>query len=108
VRESENLSPMLSRGRAYRNECAEMGERALDEAFAEYAESQKDVAADRETVASGLQPQQGHRWTTWDSSAPGQRGPKPYPDWLIIELSGVDTECGDPDPGNRAPDGVHR
>jgi hypothetical protein len=34
-----------------------IGERALDEAFAEYAENQKEVAAERETVASGPQPE---------------------------------------------------
>jgi hypothetical protein len=32
-----------------------MGERALDEVFAEYAENQEDVAADRESAVPGLQ-----------------------------------------------------
>src|SRR5262249_52547457 len=25
----------------------------------------------------------GDRWSTWDQSSPLQRGPKPYPEWLI-------------------------
>lgn len=85
---------MHSRRRAYRQKRAELGERALDEEFAEYAESQKGLAADRETIASGPRPPQGDRWTIWDSSTASQRGPKPYPTWLVTELSAVDTELG--------------
>jgi RIO kinase 1 len=36
----------------------------------------------------------GNRWSTWDVSAPTERGPLPYPDWLITELGAVDTELG--------------
>ena len=36
----------------------------------------------------------GDRWSTWDQSTAGQRGPKPYPDWLVTELAAVDTEFG--------------
>jgi RIO kinase 1 len=36
-------------------------------------------------------PVTGDRWSTWDV---GQRGPTPYPDWLVTELAGVDTELG--------------
>jgi RIO kinase 1 len=36
----------------------------------------------------------GDRWSTWDRSIPTQRGPKPYPDWLVTELAAVDTELG--------------
>jgi RIO kinase 1 len=37
---------------------------------------------------------EGDRWTTWDQSVPTQRGPKPYPGWLVTELAAVDTELG--------------
>jgi len=30
----------------------------------------------------------------WDQSVPTERGPKPYPDWLVTELAAVDTELG--------------
>jgi RIO kinase 1 len=36
----------------------------------------------------------GDRWSTWDQSMPTERGPKPYPDWLVTELAAVDTELG--------------
>ncbi len=39
-------------------------------------------------------PDQGSRWSTWDQSTPTQRGPRPYPDWLVTELAAVDTELG--------------
>ncbi len=34
------------------------------------------------------------RWSTWDQSSPLQRGPRPYPDWVVTELGAVDTELG--------------
>ena len=37
---------------------------------------------------------EGDRWSTWDASAAGERGPKPYPDWLVTDLGAVDTELG--------------
>jgi len=37
---------------------------------------------------------EGDRWSTWDQSVPTEKGPKPYPDWLVTELAAVDTELG--------------
>jgi RIO kinase 1 len=37
---------------------------------------------------------EGDRWTTWDQSTPLERGPRPYPSWLVTELAAVDTELG--------------
>jgi RIO kinase 1 len=34
------------------------------------------------------------RWSTWDQSAAGERGPRPYPDWLVTDLAAADTELG--------------
>jgi RIO kinase 1 len=39
-------------------------------------------------------PATGDRWSTWDQSTAGERGPRPYPDWLVTELAAVDTELG--------------
>jgi RIO kinase 1 len=36
----------------------------------------------------------GDRWSTWDQAAAGQRGPRPYPRWLVTDLAAVDTELG--------------
>jgi RIO kinase 1 len=37
---------------------------------------------------------EGDRWSVWDQSTPTERGPQPYPDWLVTELAAVDTELG--------------
>jgi RIO kinase 1 len=39
-------------------------------------------------------PAAGDRWSTWDLSAAGERGPRPYPEWLVTALAAVDTELG--------------
>jgi RIO kinase 1 len=36
----------------------------------------------------------GDRWSTWDQSTPTERGPRPYPKWLVTDLAAVDTELG--------------
>ena len=37
---------------------------------------------------------EGDRWSTWDVPAAGDRGPQPYPRWLVTELAAVDSELG--------------
>jgi len=37
---------------------------------------------------------EGDRWSTWDQSTAGERGPEPYPGWLVTNLAAVDTELG--------------
>ncbi|MEV4171518.1 RIO1 family regulatory kinase/ATPase [Nonomuraea sp. NPDC049709] len=39
-------------------------------------------------------PPEGDRWSTWDQSTPTEKGPRPYPGWLVTELAAVDTEHG--------------
>ena len=36
----------------------------------------------------------GDRWSSWDQPAAGDRGPQPYPRWLVTDLAAVDTELG--------------
>jgi RIO kinase 1 len=36
----------------------------------------------------------GARWSSWDQPAASERGPRPYPAWLVTELAAVDTELG--------------
>jgi RIO kinase 1 len=36
----------------------------------------------------------GDRWSTWDQSSTAERGPKPYPSWVVTDLSAIDTELG--------------
>jgi RIO kinase 1 len=49
-------------------------------------------AADALDAVDGLP--EGDRWSTWDQSAAGERGPRPRPDWLVTELAAVDSELG--------------
>jgi RIO kinase 1 len=50
------------------------------------------MAADAHDDTDGLP--EGDRWSTWDQSSPSERGPRPYPRWLVTELAAVDTELG--------------
>jgi RIO kinase 1 len=49
-------------------------------------------AADAFDATDGLP--EGDRWSTWDQPSAGERGPRPYPAWLVTELGAVDTELG--------------
>ncbi|MEP7023994.1 MAG: RIO1 family regulatory kinase/ATPase [Actinomycetota bacterium] len=37
---------------------------------------------------------EGDRWSPWDQSTAGERGPRPHPSWLVTDLAAVDTELG--------------
>ncbi|GAB3811953.1 RIO kinase 1 [Tessaracoccus terricola] len=39
-------------------------------------------------------PPSGDRWSIWDESEALQRGPQPWPDWVITDLGAVDHELG--------------
>lgn len=39
-------------------------------------------------------PEIGDRWSTWDLSTPTEKGPRPFPEWLVTELAAVDIEHG--------------
>ena len=49
-------------------------------------------AADARDAVDGLP--EGDRWSTWDQPAASERGPRPYPGWLVTELAATDTELG--------------
>jgi serine/threonine-protein kinase RIO1 len=74
------------------------GEHKLDQLYPEYAQrAERTCTAPESTPESTLKPTpepEGDRWSTWDQSAAGERGPQPYPDWLVTELAAVDTELG--------------
>jgi RIO kinase 1 len=60
----------------------------LDQTF------EKSYAEDPEWEETSDKPETGDRWSTWDLSSPTERGPRPYPGWLVTELAAVDTEHG--------------
>ncbi len=45
-------------------------------------------------VFSTVEPEDGQRWSTWTSITPSERGPRPWPDWVITSDGAIDTELG--------------
>jgi RIO kinase 1 len=41
-----------------------------------------------------VEPDAGQRWSTWPSIIPSQRGPCPWPDWVVTSAAAMDTELG--------------
>ena len=41
-----------------------------------------------------LELEAGQRWSTWPAITPSERGPKPWPDWVVTSAAAVDTELG--------------
>jgi len=41
-----------------------------------------------------IEPGDGQRWSTWSSITPSERGPQPFPAWLVFESAAFDTELG--------------
>ncbi len=41
-----------------------------------------------------LEPGAGQRWSTWASVTPSERGPQPWPDWVVTSRDAMDTELG--------------
>jgi RIO kinase 1 len=55
-------------------------------------EARARLARRREAVVVDDGPAEGDRWTSWGDAE--ERGPAPYPDWLVTELAAVDDELG--------------
>ena len=41
-----------------------------------------------------VEPGDGQRWSTWPAVTPSERGPLPWPDWLVTSAGALDTELG--------------
>jgi len=50
------------------------------------------LAEQREAAVFDDGPAEGGHWSTWDDA--DERGPQPYPSWLVTELAAVDGELG--------------
>ena len=60
--------------------------------FAKRERQRRLPAPDAFDATDGLP--EGARWSSWDQPAASERGPRPYPAWLVTELAAVDTELG--------------
>jgi len=45
-------------------------------------------------VFSTTEPVEGQRWSTWPAITPSERGPQPWPDWVVTSAAALDTELG--------------
>jgi RIO kinase 1 len=45
-------------------------------------------------VFADLEPGPDQRWSTWTAVTPTERGPQPYPDWVVTSAAAFDTELG--------------
>ena len=43
---------------------------------------------------SDAEPGDGQRWSTWPAITPSERGPHPWPDWVVTSAAAIDTELG--------------
>jgi RIO kinase 1 len=43
---------------------------------------------------STVEPGDDQRWSTWPAITPTQRGPEPWPDWVVTSAGAIDTELG--------------
>jgi len=47
-----------------------------------------------ELFFTDLEPEEGQRWSTWTAITPSERGPLPWPDWVVTSAAAFDTELG--------------
>ena len=47
-----------------------------------------------ELTFSTVEPGDDQRWSTWPAITPTQRGPEPWPDWVVTSAGAIDTELG--------------
>ena len=74
---------------------ARRGKRRFDDnepTFAKRGRRRSLSPADAGDATDGLT--DGDRWSTWDQSTASERGPRPYPRWLVTDLAAADTELG--------------
>ncbi|MCS0500473.1 serine protein kinase RIO [Protaetiibacter mangrovi] len=43
---------------------------------------------------SDAEPGDGQRWSTWPAITPSERGPQPWPAWVVTSAAAIDTELG--------------
>jgi RIO kinase 1 len=53
-----------------------------------------DPHDDDDLVFSTVEPGADQRWSTWPTITPSQRGPEPWPDWVITSAGAIDSELG--------------
>jgi len=47
-----------------------------------------------ELFFADVEPGENQRWSTWPAVTPTERGPEPWPDWVVTSAGALDTELG--------------
>jgi RIO kinase 1 len=68
--------------------------RRFDDDYDEHDEHQRGRRRPRPVTTDTDLPPDGDRWSTWPDVTAGQRGPRPWPDWLVTDAGAVDRELG--------------
>lgn len=64
----------------------------MSDLFASSEAASADASTD--LFFADVEPGDGQRWTTWPSVTPTERGPQPWPDWVVTSAGALDTEFG--------------
>lgn len=49
---------------------------------------------DASLAFADVEPGENQRWSTWPAITPSERGPQPWPSWLVTSAGAIDTELG--------------
>ncbi|KJQ55456.1 serine protein kinase RIO [Microbacterium sp. SA39] len=49
---------------------------------------------DTELFFADVEPGENQRWSTWPAVTPSERGPEPWPSWVVTSAGALDTELG--------------
>ncbi|WP_194420937.1 serine protein kinase RIO [Microbacterium abyssi] len=52
------------------------------------------VEFDESITFADVEPDEDQRWSTWPAITPSERGPEPWPDWVVTSAGALDTELG--------------
>lgn len=56
--------------------------------------SASSLSFDESLTFADVEPGEDQRWSTWPAITPSERGPEPWPDWVVTSAGAIDTELG--------------
>lgn len=59
-----------------------------------FASSDASLIFDESLAFADVEPGEDQRWSTWPAITPSERGPEPWPDWVVTSAGALDTELG--------------
>lgn len=59
-----------------------------------FASSDASLIFDESLAFADVEPGEDQRWSTWPAITPSERGPEPWPAWVVTSAGAIDTELG--------------